>query len=43
MARFLLLQNYGPCEGCTEPMSDWAPEDIRAHLSRRGESHDERP
>jgi hypothetical protein len=31
MTKFLLLQNY---EGgdCTEPITNWAPEDIKAHI-----------
>jgi hypothetical protein len=32
MTKFMLLQNYEGGEGCTEPMSDWAPEDIQAHI-----------
>lgn len=33
MTRFLLLMNYGGGEGCDVPMSQWAPEDIRAHIA----------
>src|SRR5256885_11379184 len=33
MTRFLLLQNYQGGEGCDVPMSEWAPEDIAAHIS----------
>jgi hypothetical protein len=32
MTKFLLLQNYEGGEGCTLPMTDWAPEDIKAHI-----------
>jgi hypothetical protein len=32
MTKFLLLQNYEAAPGCTVPMTDWAPEDIRAHI-----------
>jgi hypothetical protein len=31
--RFMLLQNYGPVESDCPPMSEWAPEDIRAHIA----------
>jgi hypothetical protein len=30
--RFMLLQNYGPVESDCPPMTEWAPEDIRAHI-----------
>jgi hypothetical protein len=30
--RFMLVQNYAPTETCAEPMSTWAPEEIRAHI-----------
>jgi hypothetical protein len=30
--RFMLLQNYGPVESGCAPMTEWAPEDIRAHI-----------
>lgn len=33
MTKFLLLMNYGASEGCDLPMSEWAPEDIRAHIT----------
>ncbi|HZC40412.1 MAG TPA: YciI family protein [Streptosporangiaceae bacterium] len=33
MTKFLLLMNYEGGEGCDVPMSDWAPEDIRAHIA----------
>jgi hypothetical protein len=32
MTKFLLLQNYTGGD-CTEPMDQWAPEDIRAHIA----------
>lgn len=32
MTKFLLLQNYEGGEGCSEPMTNWAPEDIKAHI-----------
>ena len=28
----MLLQNYGPVESDCPPMTEWAPEDIRAHI-----------
>jgi hypothetical protein len=31
MTKFLLLQNYEGGE-CVEPMPNWAPEDIKAHI-----------
>jgi hypothetical protein len=31
--RFMLLQNYGPVESDCAPMSEWKPEDIRAHIA----------
>ncbi len=30
--RFMLLQNYGQVESGCAPMSEWAPDDIRAHV-----------
>jgi hypothetical protein len=30
--RFMLLQNYGEVESGCPPMSEWSPEDIRAHI-----------
>ena len=30
--RFMLLQNYGEVESGCPPMSEWAPEDIKAHI-----------
>jgi hypothetical protein len=32
MTKFMLLQNYEGGENCTEPMTNWAPEDIKAHI-----------
>lgn len=30
--RFMLLQNYGEVESGAPPMTEWTPEDIRAHI-----------
>jgi hypothetical protein len=30
--RFMLLQNYGGVESGCAPMSEWSPEDIKAHI-----------
>src|SRR5437763_13186710 len=30
--RFMLLQNYAATEVVSEPMSSWAPEDVKAHI-----------
>ena len=30
--RFMLLQNYGAVESHCEPMTEWGPEDIKAHI-----------
>ena len=30
--RFLLLQNYGEVESDCAPMTEWAPEDVKAHI-----------
>jgi hypothetical protein len=30
--RFMLLQNYGSVESDCPPMSQWTPEDIKAHI-----------
>ena len=32
MTKFLLLQNYEGSAACDEPMANWAPEDIKAHI-----------
>jgi len=31
--RFMLLQNYGPAESDCPPITEWAPEDINAHIA----------
>jgi len=33
MTKFLLLQNYAGTEICVEPMTNWAPGDIKAHIA----------
>jgi len=30
--RFMLLQNYGEVESGCKPMTEWSPEDIKAHI-----------
>jgi hypothetical protein len=30
--RFMLLQNYGEVESGCAPMTEWAPEDVQAHI-----------
>src|ERR1700716_4443000 len=30
--RFMLLQNYGAVESDCPPMTEWSPEDIKAHI-----------
>ena len=32
MTKFMLLQNYGATLVCDTPMSEWAPEDVVAHI-----------
>ena len=32
MTRFMLMQAYGGVEGCDVPMTQWPPEDVRAHI-----------
>jgi hypothetical protein len=32
MTKFMLLQNYAGGVGCTQPMTNWAAEDIKAHI-----------
>jgi hypothetical protein len=32
MTKFMLLQYYAEFEGCPEPMTSWAPADIKAHI-----------
>ena len=31
--RFMLLQNYGPVESDCAPMTEWSPEEIKAHIA----------
>ncbi len=31
--RFMLLQNYGQVESGCAPMTEWSPEDIKAHIA----------
>jgi hypothetical protein len=31
--RFMLLQNYGEVESGCPPMSEWTPDDIKAHIA----------
>jgi len=33
--KYMLLMNYGGIDGCA-PMSEWKPEDIRAHIDFQG-------
>lgn len=33
MTKFLLLQNYEGGAACTVPMTEWAPDDITAHVA----------
>ena len=30
--RFMLLQNYGPVESACPPMTEWTPDEVRAHI-----------
>jgi hypothetical protein len=32
MPKFMLLQKYEGGDGCDVPMTEWAPEDIKAHI-----------
>jgi hypothetical protein len=32
MTKFMLLQNYEGGENCTVPITEWAPQDIQAHI-----------
>jgi len=34
MIRYMLLQNYEGGAGTSEPMANWAPGDIKAHIDR---------
>jgi hypothetical protein len=38
--KFMLTQNYAPIEG-VEPMSMWAPEDVKAHIEFQMRLNDE--
>jgi hypothetical protein len=38
--RFMLLQDYAPIEGVA-PISEWAPEDIQAHIAFQRRMNDE--
>lgn len=38
--RFMLLQDYAPIEGVA-PISEWAPEDIQAHIAFQRRLNDE--
>jgi hypothetical protein len=33
--KYMLLMNYGEIDGCA-PISEWAPEDIKAHIDFQG-------
>jgi len=33
MTKYLLLMNYEATEVCSVPMTEWAPEDIKAHIA----------
>jgi hypothetical protein len=33
MTKFMLLQKYEGGAGCDQPMTDWPPADIRAHIA----------
>jgi len=39
--RFMLLQNYGGVESDCLPMSEWTPEDIKAHIDFQRALNDE--
>jgi hypothetical protein len=39
--RFMLLQNYGEVESECPPMSEWTPEDIKAHIDFQHVLNDE--
>src|SRR5580658_8013844 len=41
MTKFMLLQNYSATAACTVPMTQWAPEDIRAHIDFQRDLNDE--
>jgi hypothetical protein len=39
--RFMLLQNYGEVESGCPPMSEWTPDDIKAHIAFQQALNDE--
>ncbi len=39
--KFMLLQAYGGVKAEVEPMSEWAPEEIEAHIAYQRELNDE--
>ena len=39
--RFMLLQNYGEVESDCPPMTEWTPEDIKAHIDFQQALNDE--
>ena len=39
--RFMLLQNYGEVESGCAPMTEWAPEDVQAHIDFQRAMNDE--
>src|SRR4051812_18033492 len=41
MTRFLLLQKYEGGVGCDVPMTEWAPEDVKAHIDFQQSMNDE--
>jgi hypothetical protein len=41
MPRYMLLQKYEECPGCSVPMNEWSPEDIDAHTAFQHMMNDE--
>jgi hypothetical protein len=39
--RFMLLQYYAGGAGCTVPMSEWAPEEVQAHIDYQRDINNE--
>jgi hypothetical protein len=39
--RFMLLQNYGEVESNCPPMTEWSPEEIKAHIEFQAALNDE--
>lgn len=39
--RYMLLQNYGGVEADIQPMTEWSPEDVRAHIDFQQALNDE--